>query len=264
MAQYWMGDDDGGFFDDGGGYDDDPDQDSDDQDQDGDEEDQDEDADQDDDVDQDDTPAAGGGGGGDDNGDENNVDDEFSDPDDLIGLDDDTALSAADFPNATEADFQDDQGTWTPDDYQQSAANLFGDHEFFGDTMVKQRADEGFQYFDNSQFMQGFDQVAPGSSETVRLFEREGHLSAFGFVTHGHARISADALYRHRSEQSGRHGSAARRAGYAATAAARFRFHSAGRRRRFTEILHAGRRPGADLAVLRLRVDPRHGDGRRI
>src|SRR5262249_33439048 len=132
----------------------------------------------------DDGGAAGGGGGGDDDdGDDDNVDDEFSDPDDLIGLDDDTALSASDFPNASDADFQDDDGTWSATDYQQSAANLFGDHEFFGDTMVQQRADEGYQYFNNPDFMRGFDEVAPGSSQTVRLFEQNGHLAAFGFVT---------------------------------------------------------------------------------
>jgi hypothetical protein len=188
MARYWMGDDDGGFFDDGGdGYDDQNDQDDDDQDaddEDGDNQDADDDQ-NDEDQDDDDQNNAGGadGGGGDDNNGDDDVDNEFSDPDDLIGLDDDTALSAADFPNATAADFQDDDGDWTPQDYQQSAANLFGDHEFFGDTMVQQRADEGFQHFDNPQFMQGFEQVAPGSSETVRLFEREGQLSAFGFVT---------------------------------------------------------------------------------
>src|SRR5438045_3139100 len=49
--------------------------------------------------------------------------------------------------------------------------------------MVQQRAAEGFQYFDNPQFMRGFEEVAPGSSETVRLFEQGGHLAAFGFVT---------------------------------------------------------------------------------
>ena len=184
MYRYWMGDDDGGFFDDGGddGYNDqDDDQEDDDQgddDSSGDEEDQDGQQDSD-------------GGGGDDNGDgdggdddgNREVDQEFSDPDDLIGLDDDTALSADDFPNATAADFEDDEGNWSADDYQQSAQNLFGDHEFFGDNMVQQRADEGYRYFDDAGFMRGFDQVAPGSSETVRLFEREGHLSAFGFVT---------------------------------------------------------------------------------
>ena len=185
--RYWMGDDEGGSFDDGGGGDDDGYQDDDDQ---GDDADQGGDEDQ----GEDEEAAAGGGddggdGGGDDNnnggGDDNNddVNDEFSDPDDLLQLDDDVALSADNFPNASEADFQDDDGNWTPDNYQQSAANLFGDHEFFGDTMVTQRAAEGYQPFENEQFMQGFDEVAPGSSDTVRLFERDGHLSAFGFVS---------------------------------------------------------------------------------
>lgn len=187
MNRYWLGDDDGGFFDDGGGdggYDDDSYDD-----QDGgqyEDDDQDYDEDQDEDQDGGQYDATGGDGDGGDGGgrdDDGDLDQEFSDPDDLIGLDEDTALSAEDFPNATEADFQDDDGTWTPDDYQQSAANLFGDHEFFGDTMVKQRADEGFQYFDDPRFMQGMDQVAPGASESVRLFERDGRLSAFGFVT---------------------------------------------------------------------------------
>jgi Papain family cysteine protease len=183
MSKYWMGDDDGGFFDDFGGDDDDQQDDDDDQDsedddqedngQDGDDQGDDDQGDQQDDDDQ---AAAGGGDGG-------NDDDDFSDPDNLVQLDDDVALSAADFPNATGADFQDDDGSWTPDDYQQSAQNLFGDHPFFGDSMTTQRADEGYQAFTDPGFMRGFDEVAPGSSDTVRLFEREGHLSAFGFVS---------------------------------------------------------------------------------
>src|SRR5579871_2980708 len=186
--RYWMDDDGGGFFDNGGGdggYDDQNQDDDQGYDPDDDQDQDDDDQNQDDDQDQEDQGAGDGDNGGGDggNGDNGNLDDDFSDPGSLIGLDDDTALSASDFPNATEADFQDDDGSWTPDDYQQSASNLFGDHEFFGDTMLQQRADEGYQYFDNPQFMQGFEQVAPGSSETVRLFERDGHLSAFGFVS---------------------------------------------------------------------------------
>ena len=181
--RYWMDDDDGGgFFDDpgdGGGYGD---------------QDDDADYDQDDDGQDDDEDAAaadggddggddGGGDNGGDDGDDGDVHDAFSDPDDLIGLEDDTALSADDFPNATAADFQNDDGTWTPDDYQQSAQNLFGDHPFFGDTMDAQRASEGFAPFEDAGFQQGFEQIAPGSSETLRLFERDGQLHAFGFVT---------------------------------------------------------------------------------
>ncbi len=191
---YRMDDDDGGFFDGGddGSYGDDQDGQDDDQ-QDDDQQDDDQQADdqQDDDQqDEDQDPDADGGnadGGGDDDGngggDGGDGDGNFDDPDNLIGLDNDTALSAANFPNADASDFQDDDGSWTAADYQQSAENLFGDHEFFGDTMATQRADEGFVPFAEPGFMQGFEQIAPGSSETLQLFERDGQLHAFGFVT---------------------------------------------------------------------------------
>jgi len=182
--KYWMDDDDGGFFDDsGGGYDDD-DQQDDDPGQ-SDEDDDSADADDEDQV----ADGGDGGDGGDDGGGEGNGnggggdDDDFSNPEDLLPLDDDVALSADTFPNATDADFASDDGNWTPDDYQQSAANLFGDHEYFGDTMTTQRVEEGYQPFQDPGFMHGFEEVAPGSSETVQLFEREGHLSAFGFIS---------------------------------------------------------------------------------
>jgi hypothetical protein len=184
--RYWMGDDEGGgFFDsfgdndggsDDGGYDDDGGDDGD------------GDPDQDDDGQDDDGQNGGDDGNGDgDNGDNGDDDDDvnasFSDPDDLIGLDQDTALSAADFPNATDTDFQEDTGDWTADDYQESAQNLFGDHQFFGDTMATQRADEGYSPFQERSFADGFESIAPGSSETVQLYERDGQLHAFGFIT---------------------------------------------------------------------------------
>jgi hypothetical protein len=178
-----MDDDGGGFFDDGGGDDGGGDQ----QDFDDQQDDDQQDDDQQDDDQQDDDPGAGGGDGSDGGdggggGGDDDINDSFSDPDDLIGLDDDTALSASDFPNASETDFQDDDGAWTPDDYQQSAQNLFGDREFFGDTMATQRAAEGYAPFDDAGFQQGFEQIAPGSSETMSLFERDGQLHAFGFL----------------------------------------------------------------------------------
>jgi hypothetical protein len=209
--RYWMGDDDGGgFFDDsgdGGGDDDDSygddqdsdDQEGDDQDDDGDqdeEQEEDQEDDQQDDESDDNTEdgdaaEADGGDGGDgdgdnggDNGDDNgDVYEEFSDPDDLVELDDDTALSADSFPNADEDDFEDDDGSWTADDYEESSRNLFGDHEYFGDTLTTHLSDQGYRPFQDQQFLRGFDQVAPGSGETVRLFERDGQLHAFGFVT---------------------------------------------------------------------------------
>ena len=202
--RYWMGDD-GGFFDDSGdggwddggqngggdGYNDQDDQDPDDDQDPGDDQDQDGDQDQDEQDQEADADADGGddggdgdnGGDGDDGDDDDDINDQFSDPEDLLPLDEDTALSAEDFRNATEADFTDDDGSWTPDDYQQSATNLFGDHEFFGDTLSTQLADQGYQPYQDQRFLRGFEDVAPGSSETVRLFERDGQLHAFGFVT---------------------------------------------------------------------------------
>jgi hypothetical protein len=174
---YRMDDDDGGGFfgdgDDGGGFDDDG---ADDDQDDGQSDDDDRDDGQNGDAD--DAGADGGddnAGGGDDGGN--------GDPNDPNNLDDDTVLQASDFPNATEEDFQNDDGSWTPQDYQQSAENLFGDHEFFGDTLTTQLADQGYSPFAEPGFTQGFEQIAPGSSETLQLFERDGQLHAFGFVT---------------------------------------------------------------------------------
>ncbi|HEX4593328.1 MAG TPA: hypothetical protein VH157_03590, partial [Bryobacteraceae bacterium] len=173
---YWMGDDfgDGGgdFGDDGGGNGDDG---YNDDDQDNDQDDQ-----QGDDQPDDATGGAGDGGNG---GDDQNLDDYFASDEDLPPVDDDVFGSAADFPNADASDFEDDQGTWTPADYQESAQNLFGDHEFFGDTLIQQKTDEGFQPYQDQQFDRAFDQIAPGTSETVHLFERDGHLFAFGLVS---------------------------------------------------------------------------------
>jgi hypothetical protein len=185
---YWMDDDDfgddGGDFDDGG--DDGDDQDDDDQDQD-DEDDEDQ---PDDDADDEDAgdPDKGGDnddkGDNDDNGDDGeNVDDAFASSEDLPEVDDDVFASAADFPNADDTDFEDDSGDWTADDYQESAKNLFGDHEFFGDTLIQQKTDEGFKPYEDDRFHKAFDQISPGTSDTVHLFEREGKLFAFGVVS---------------------------------------------------------------------------------
>ncbi|HTB20877.1 MAG TPA: C1 family peptidase [Bryobacteraceae bacterium] len=171
-----MGDD----FGDGGGFGDFGDGDdggADDQDQD----DQDQGDDQDGDPDGDQPPDDGDPNGGGDNNDD--LDDMFASSDDLPPVDDDVFGSASDFPNADAADFQDDTGDWSATDYQQSAQNLFGDHPFFGDTLVQQKTDEGFQPYEDARFDQNFDQIAPGTSDTVQLFEREGKLFAFGVVT---------------------------------------------------------------------------------
>ena len=166
---YRLGDDeDFGDFSDNG-----DDSDYDDQDDGDDQDDEDQDAD-------DDQAATGGDGGGDDDGD---IDDIFASDEDLPEVDDDVFGSASDFPDADADDFEDDQGDWSPADYQESAQNLFGNNEYFGDTLLTQKQDEGFQPYQDARFAQAFDQIAPETSESVHLFERDGKLFAFGLVS---------------------------------------------------------------------------------
>ncbi|MEO8125847.1 MAG: C1 family peptidase [Bryobacteraceae bacterium] len=122
----------------------------------------------------------------DDQNDDDNPDDDDDAPDDgddLEDFDDDIFASAADFPDADEEDFEDDQGDWSADDYQESAQNLFGRGEFFGDTVFDQLRDEGYTPFEDRTFDTQFDSIFPGTSDTVNLFERDGKLVAFGFVS---------------------------------------------------------------------------------
>lgn len=170
---YWMGDDfgdfgDGGDFgDDGNGNDQYDDQADDDQGDGGDQGGGDD----------------GGGNGGSNGDDGENLDDMFASGDDLPPVDDDVFQSASDYPNADASDFEDDPGDWTPADYQESAQNLFGDGEFFGDTLIQQKTDEGFEPYQDEQFSRAFDELAPGAGETVHLFERDGRLFAFGLLS---------------------------------------------------------------------------------
>jgi hypothetical protein len=193
--RYWLEDDDGGGFDGGddGGSDDDSGNDDDQQDDDQQDDDQQDDEQQDDDQqdddqqddDQQDDNAAGGDGNNDDNNDDeyyDDVNDSFSDPDDLVALDDDTAPSAEAFPNATEEDFQEDDGNWTDTDYDESAKNLFGNHEYFGDTQATKLAAQGYQEFADPGFLRGLDQVVPGAANTINLYQQDGRLHAFGFI----------------------------------------------------------------------------------
>lgn len=79
-------------------------------------------------------------------------------------------------------DYEDDTGDWTEEDYEESAESLFGDNEYFGEELEDQLAEEGFEVFDDPGFLDNFERVAPGASETVQLFERDGRLHAFGFI----------------------------------------------------------------------------------
>ncbi len=109
--------------------------------------------------------------------------DEDDEPaDELPEVDERAFGSAEDFPNADEEDFEDDEGDWSEDDYAESATNLFGEHPFFGDTLTSQLTENGYRAFTEPGFAAQFEQLAPGTGETVHLFERDGRLHAFGFL----------------------------------------------------------------------------------
>ena len=168
--KYWMdGDDDSGGGDggDGGGDapDDDPDQ----------EEEQDDQSQQ-----QDDPPDSGDPDGDQQDDQVDDADQSSYDADPIV--DEDVFGSAADYPNAGAEDFYADEGNWTDEDYQISAKNIFGDHEFFGDTLETKMVDQGYKPYEDQRFMQGFNTVTPGISDGIHLFERNGQLSAFGIV----------------------------------------------------------------------------------
>ena len=63
--------------------------------------------------------------------------------------------------NADASDFEDDSGDWSVADYQESAENLFGDHPFFGDTLVQQKIDEGFSAYEDAGFDRAFGSHRP-------------------------------------------------------------------------------------------------------
>src|SRR5262249_11919504 len=123
------------------------------------------------------------GGDGDDGDGDDGDDDDDEDGVELGDVGDDSYLNPDDYPDATEEDFTDDDGNWSAADYDASAQRLFGSHEFFGDTIDTKLADEGYERYQDPRFNQTFDQIAPGMSNNVHLFQRDGHLSAFGFVS---------------------------------------------------------------------------------
>lgn len=107
--------------------------------------------------------------------------DDFAD-EDLPEVDNDVYASAEDFPNAADVDFEDDEGGWSTADYTQSAQNIFGDHPFFGDTLDTKMEQQGYQPFTDPTFERTFEDLAPGSTQTVTLFERGGKLFAYGYL----------------------------------------------------------------------------------
>ena len=113
--------------------------------------------------------------------------------------------------------------------------------------------------------MRGFEDVAPGSSETVRLFEQNGQLHAFGFVTAAmleFLRMKYSGIDLSNLDVSVPQSDDRERVEPQPLPPA-FDSVQPADAVDLTEILFAGRRPGSNLALLRLRLDPRHRNGYR-
>jgi len=101
-----------------------------------------------------------------------------------VELEEDVRGSRHEFPDAADDDFEDDAGDWSDDDYQESARNLFGRSEFFGDTFESQVRERGYQPIEQEyEWKNAFEHAGEGTSRTVRFFERGGQVSPLGFVT---------------------------------------------------------------------------------
>lgn len=92
--------------------------------------------------------------------------------------------SREEYADAADDDFEDDEGDWTETDYHESARNLFGRTEFFGETFEDQVRGAGYQPIEQEYEWKGaFEHAGEGTSRTVRFFERGGQVSPLGFVT---------------------------------------------------------------------------------
>ena len=111
-------------------------------------------------------------------GDETDDDGEANLPD----LDEDVFGSSADW-DAEPADFEDDAGDWSADDYREVATTLFGDHEHFGDTAERRYIDEGFAPLreDHTQLRYIRSRVPEGAA--IQFFEKDGRVVPRGFLT---------------------------------------------------------------------------------
>jgi hypothetical protein len=133
------------------------------------------------------TGGDGGDGAGPDGGDSGDGGDQDGDGDSgpLQADDPEVFGSAADFPDATAEDFADDTGSWTDDDYAQTADRLFGGSEFYGEDPGQRYVDAGWEPLDEQAHTEFADQVAeqvPAAATSVSLFSSDGGLRATGFV----------------------------------------------------------------------------------
>jgi len=119
----------------------------------------------------------------DDESDEDDDEYEYDEADIEINEDEEIFTSMDDYPNANEEDFKDDKGDWTVKDYQETAKNIFGEHEFFGQTANDQYLDSGYGLSNkNDTYLEKLSGKVKGISQVVNFYEKEGTVYALGFV----------------------------------------------------------------------------------
>lgn len=99
-------------------------------------------------------------------------------------VDDDVFGSRDDYPDADVDDFEDDIGDWTDADYAESARNLFGAHEFFGESALERWNEAGWSVWEhNDEHLKQAEQIVPGASSTIDFLKKGTDIAAAGFVT---------------------------------------------------------------------------------
>ena len=82
------------------------------------------------------------------------------------------------------SDFKDDTGDWSAPTTRSLRKTCSAIILFFGDTLVQQKIDEGFQPYEDPGFDRGFrSDLRRELRDTVQLFERDGRLVAFGVMS---------------------------------------------------------------------------------
>jgi Papain family cysteine protease. len=111
-------------------------------------------------------------------GEEEEYDDEFS-----LELDEDVFGDREEYPNAVDEDFEEDQGDWTPEDYEVSAQSFFGEGEYYGDTAEQQYMDDGYEMSEeNEQYLSELENEVEGISDIVQFYNSGDNLVPRGFV----------------------------------------------------------------------------------
>ena len=111
-------------------------------------------------------------------GDEEEFDDEFSQE-----LDEDVFGDREEYPNAQDEDFEEDEGDWTPEDYEVSAQAFFGEGEYYGDTAEQQYMDDGYEISEeNEQYLSELENEVEGISDIVQFYNSGDNVVPRGFV----------------------------------------------------------------------------------